>query len=169
MDLCCNYLKYRKKYIKYKNTINTKIKNYSIYLCFLTCSLKSLAKPLKSAAKRLKFPDRCLTSEPKVANIKPVVNTAPILKITRERIISSTDQEPPRITLIIWYATKSPKITKRMVAIFPTFSSTLVSILTANLPLNQPNNKKDNYQNNSSHHPVKSCLLFHKLDKVLGI
>ena len=132
---------------------------------FLTCSLKSLAKRLKLPVKCLWSDVKCLRSDPKVANFKPIVKTAPILKTNREIIISSTDQEPPRISLISWYAKKIPKITKRITAILSMYSIVLVSILTTNQPFNQPYNKKHEYYCNNNQHPVDWFLFHGTIDK----
>lgn len=157
------------------------------YLC-LICSLKSLASLLKLSVKCLWSDVRhlwsdikCLRSDTKVANIKPIVKTAPILKTNRETIMFSTDQEPPKINLMSWYATKTlrnqrflgyqkcfaffsiPKITRRITATFTMYAAVLFSafILTTNQSFDQPYNKKYDYHCNNSKHPI-NWFLFHK-------
>jgi len=165
------------------------------YLCFI-CSLKSLARRLKLSAKRLWSDVRylwsdikCLRSDPKVANIKPIVKTAPILKTNRETIIFSTDQEPPKINLINWYATKIPKtlrnqrflgyqkcfaffsITRRITATSTMYAAVLFSafILTTNQSFDQPYNKKYDYYHDNSKQPIK-WFLFHEIfDNIFNI
>lgn len=133
---------------------------YRSYLRFLVYSLKSLVEFLRSSLNWLTFPERCLTSDFKVANINPVVNNAPRLKITNERIISSTDQEPPRTNLIIWYAKNIPKIINTIIAACSTNSMVLLSILT-NIPANKQNYKHNNNKYNNKKQPIKH-ILFHK-------
>ena len=119
---------------------------------------------LKSLAKRLKPFSRCLWSDVRLASIKPMVKTAPTLKTNREIIISSSDQEPPKINLISWYAKKIPKMLKRIANICSNKMIDLFSILTANLFFNQPDNKKDYEQETYSKQPIKGCSLFHRIN-----
>lgn len=137
------------------------------YLCCFKCSLKSLARRLKLSTKCLWSDVKCLWSDTKVANIKPMVKTAPTLNIKRETIIFSADQEPKNSSFMIWYVIKMPRSTKRITNIFSRYSTTLFSffILTTNLFHYQPHNKDNEYYKHYSKQPIKICSLYHMLTK----
>jgi len=129
------------------------------HLCFLTCSLKLLVSSLKSIAKWSNLLERCLTSELKVASIKPIVNTVPRLKNSRDVIISSTDQEPPVIMRKIWYTKNNPNIIKRTVSTFKVNAIYLLFILTTKSSLNKPYNKNYHYQTNNRKQHIEEFFI----------
>lgn len=140
-----------------KQKLKIKSENKKNHLPFLVYSLKSLAR-LSNLS------DKCLWSDANVASINPIVNTAPKLKTNKEIIISSTDQEPPRINLIIWYAKNMPKITNKIITTCLTNSIVLFSNL-ANTPANEPEYKHNYNQYDNKKQPMNH-VLFHELSGI---